>query len=292
MWPPASEQAPPGHQLYNPLQPAPGIYALSVTSLHGVVLGEQRDAFAWFREQAPVARLGGSIFLYEVPPQGEPIDLVLLGVQPGELAPAVRGQLAGNDLRVRWLNDGSALLWPAGGGWLVIGDGQEVGEEVRPFLTTTLVVEADGQRLYRLLDPPVAESSAYSFADQLALLDVQFLGLENSSELTFTTRWQVLNPTGRPLKIFIHALDEQGQLLGQWDGLSVEASSWQRGDIFVHHHQFALSSAENLTHFLIGLYDGETLERLGEPLLMPVQQPVPNSFSGEPWESRHKMRLV
>ena len=79
MWPPAPEAAQPGRQLYDPNNPAPGMYALSATSLHGVVLGEQREAFAWFRGQEPVARLGGSLFLYEVLPQGEPVELILLG---------------------------------------------------------------------------------------------------------------------------------------------------------------------------------------------------------------------
>lgn len=269
MWAPAPEQAPPGRQLYDPLNPAPGIYALSVTSLHGVVLGEQRDAFAWFREQEPFARLGGSIFLYEVPTKGAPIELVLLGVEPAELAPAVRAQLAGNDFRVRWLDDGSAMLWPDGGGWLVVGGGQEVNGAIQG---TELVLEADGQHLYRLAQPPVSASDVYSFADQLSLLDVQFLNFEmaDTTEITLTTSWRILKPTNRPLKIFVHALDGQGQLLGQWDGLSAVPATWQPGDRFIQHHHLAVQSGETPAHFLIGLYDGETLDRVGEPLNIPL----------------------
>ena len=69
-----------------------------MTSLHGVVLGEQPDAFAWFRQQEPVARLGNSIFLYEVRPQGKPINLVLSGLEPAQLTPDLREQLVGNQL--------------------------------------------------------------------------------------------------------------------------------------------------------------------------------------------------
>ena len=79
-----------------------------------------------------------------------------------------------------------------------------------------------------------------------------------------------MSQTNRPLKLFVHALDEQGELLGQWDGLSVESTAWQPGDLFVQHHQFAVPSGEAPAQLLIGLYDGQTLDRIGEPLSLPV----------------------
>jgi len=45
----------------------PGVYVISATNLQGVYLPHQ-DAFAWFRDQPPTARIGYSLFVYEVPP--------------------------------------------------------------------------------------------------------------------------------------------------------------------------------------------------------------------------------
>jgi hypothetical protein len=274
MWSPAPEQARPGRQLYNPTNPAPGIYALSVNSIHGVVLGEQRDAFAWFREQEPLLRLGKSILLFEVPSAGEPVDLVLAGLEPADLMPEVQNLLASNDLRVRWVNGRSALLWPQDGGWLVIGDGQAVGDEIRPFLETAdLLIQSNGQTAYRLPRPPMpTEPELTRFGEVLTLLQFNVITTESTdgNKITVLTRWQVLNSSDRPLKIFIHTLDEQGENIGQWDGLDVEPTSWRAGDIIIQSHQINLETGKFPVQFLVGVYDGETLERLGEPLLIEI----------------------
>jgi hypothetical protein len=58
------------YSAYNPVHPAPGVYAIGATNLQGVGLAAG-DVFARFREQEPFARLGHSIFLYEVPETSE-----------------------------------------------------------------------------------------------------------------------------------------------------------------------------------------------------------------------------
>ncbi|MCP4421548.1 MAG: phospholipid carrier-dependent glycosyltransferase [Chloroflexi bacterium] len=272
MWSPAPEAAVPGHQLYDPMNPMPGIYALSVNSLHGVVLGEQRDAFAWFREQEPLARLGKSILLYEVFPDGEPVEVVLAGLEPSNLMPEVREILAGNDLRVRWINGRSAMLWPKDGGWLVVAAGQEEEEEIRPFLAEAeIIIQSTDQTLYRLSEPPpfVRQEPAF-FAEALALLSFNSNIIEaaDANNVVILTTWEVLSQTSRPLKLFVHALDSQGQIIGQWDGLDIEPTSWQDGDIFMQRHHFHLEAGNSPSHFLVGVYDAETLDRVGEPLLI------------------------
>ena len=275
MWAPAPEQAFPGRQLYDPMNPAPGIYALSVTSLHGVVLAEQRDAFAWFRNQTPLQRLGQSIFLYEVLSKGDPVDLVLLGMEPAQLAPQVRSHLAGNDLRVRWLNGGSAMLWPAGVGWLVVGEEQIVGEALRPFLDEAeSVVQIEGQTLYRLTQPvELGSQEQYPFGDLLTLQNVELLSsdITAANEIVMLTTWKVLTKNSRPLKIFVHALDTEGNIIGQWDGLEIDPTSWQPDDLFLQQHQFIVDNLKFPAHFLLGVYDGETLERVGEPYIVSAK---------------------
>ncbi len=54
-----------GDPPFDPEQPAPGIYAISVTNLVGVVFPDP-DLYAWFRERPPDDRIGYSIFIYRV----------------------------------------------------------------------------------------------------------------------------------------------------------------------------------------------------------------------------------
>ncbi len=50
---------------FDPQQPEPGVYAISVTNLVGVVLPDP-DLYAWFRRRTPDDRVGYTIFVYEV----------------------------------------------------------------------------------------------------------------------------------------------------------------------------------------------------------------------------------
>ncbi len=47
-------------------QPEPGVYAISVTNLVGVLFPDH-DLFAWFRARPPDAKIGYSLFIYDVP---------------------------------------------------------------------------------------------------------------------------------------------------------------------------------------------------------------------------------
>jgi len=50
---------------FNPRQPEPGVYAISVTNLVGAVLPDP-DLYAWFRRRPPDDRVGYSVFIYRV----------------------------------------------------------------------------------------------------------------------------------------------------------------------------------------------------------------------------------
>jgi hypothetical protein len=53
---------------FNPANPAPGLYAISATSLWEFPLAtEEKQVYAWFRAREPAARIGYSILIYEVP---------------------------------------------------------------------------------------------------------------------------------------------------------------------------------------------------------------------------------
>jgi hypothetical protein len=50
---------------FNPREPEPGVYAISVSNLVGVALPDH-DLYAWFRAREPDAKIGYSVFVYRV----------------------------------------------------------------------------------------------------------------------------------------------------------------------------------------------------------------------------------
>ncbi|MBN1286921.1 MAG: glycosyltransferase family 39 protein [Anaerolineae bacterium] len=72
----------------------------------------------------------------------------------------------------------------------------------------------------------------------------------DSHAVIVATRWAVLDvdalgappPTqyAHELKIFVHALDRRGAIIGQEDVLGAPASDWRAGDVFVHVHYIQL----------------------------------------------------
>ncbi|MFO7680023.1 MAG: phospholipid carrier-dependent glycosyltransferase [Chloroflexota bacterium] len=279
-WEPSPEQLPPFRQAFNPADPVPGWYAISVTHLQGLVLGEDVDTFAWFREREPAARIGDSIFVYEVEARGEPVDVAFSGLRPAELASELHAALGTNDVRVRWFDGRSSLIWPAGGGWWAAHTDQSADAYLLPFAEIVEMFTAvDGsQRLARPVYPPpipwTQEIPMGETAPSTGSAQAVFLGYEDAQndpsahEINLITGWRVVEVTERPLKLFVHALNEQGEIVGQWDGLDVDPASWQSGDVFVQLHRFSVPETAVVHSFAIGLYDGETLERLGEPIVV------------------------
>ncbi|MCA9980070.1 MAG: glycosyltransferase family 39 protein, partial [Anaerolineales bacterium] len=101
---------------FYPADPAPGLYAISATNLQGVHF-ENHDQFAWFREREPIAKIGYSIFLYDVPARGEPAALALpLGMDMSNLPAELHAPLATNDVRPSWYEPSRSLLIPAQNG--------------------------------------------------------------------------------------------------------------------------------------------------------------------------------
>lgn len=276
-WAPAPEQENPTFQAYNPANPAPGFYAISVTNLHGIVLGQQRDVYAWFREQEPVARIGGSIFVYEVPAAGEPVQAAFSGLRPADLSPEAAVFWGGNDLRIRWFDVRTSLIWPGGGGWQVVNKEQEMDAALAVFAPALpkLVFADETLLLSHLSAPPQFTGQAEAAFGETAV----FLGITRphyqSGEIELVTGWRALRSEERPLKIFVHALNGDGEMLGQWDGLDVLPSGWQDGDVFVQLHRFRLDGTDPPSALLIGIYDGVTQERLGEPVFLRLDDVSP-----------------
>ena len=282
-WEPALEKGNPFQRVFLPSNPAPGYYALSVTNLFGPMIADD-ETFAWFRERDPVARIGYSIYVYQVEPTGPPADLALSGLQIDELAPEAIARFGTNDLRLRWFDARHSLVFPASGeGWYVVSEGTPPAPALADRFWAD--AEAAGDHLYRLSEPgdlfalknsPVWWSPATAFPEGferhgLSLpVDfglVELLGYEivpAGDGLKLLTWWRVGQSSDRPLKLFAHLLDAGGQVATGQDRLDVPTAGWREGDILVQIHYLLLpeGAAAGSYQLEIGWYDTETMQRL------------------------------
>ena len=80
--------------------------------------------------------------------------------------------------------------------------------------------------------------------------------------LTLTTTWQQ-QAEPAPVKMFVHLLDETGDLVTQWDGLGLAWEGWRQEDVVRQHHSLTLpvDLPAGTYRLVAGLYDSQTQER-------------------------------
>ena len=69
----------------------------------------------------------------------------------------------------------------------------------------------------------------------------------------------------QPLKMFVHVLDDGGQIVSQWDGLSVAWEGWRMGDLLFQVSGLSTADLPSGQYRVVaGLYDPESLQRWQE----------------------------
>ncbi|MBC8263252.1 MAG: glycosyltransferase family 39 protein [Anaerolineales bacterium] len=265
---------------FNPLRPAPGVYAISATNLQGVYFSDH-DLFAWFRERQPLAKIGYSIFIYEVGGEeaGATGSVVCLSdVSLDELDAEARALTVEREaIRLIRFDHRTGFLLPS--------EGQEVSYVVPdafPFSSTLQqrfqqdsellhVAEDRSYAVYRLASrdalaeklASVQQSSAVYWSPAVEFVpgdpqewrhplappvnfnhQVVLLGYEyvpaKPGTIELLTYWQVLELTEPPLAIFVHLLDAHSTVMGAYDGLSISPASWEPGDVFIQWHTLSV----------------------------------------------------
>ncbi len=128
-------QHPLHHDIYY-ADPAPGLYAISANLIQGRNLADP-DTYRWFREHEPIAKIGYSIFIYDVPPHGDgKVVIALSGLVPADIRPTDYARLGTNDVRVLWFNVSRALVAPVGDTqvYLFLADGISPPPELHKLL--------------------------------------------------------------------------------------------------------------------------------------------------------------
>lgn len=140
----------------------------------------------------------------------------------------------------------------------------------RAGILTGLVVVAS----YPYLDvkfappPPAPQPVAIFGENQIVLVDARVEGeMRASGTLTVTLTWQALRPSDLDYTVFIHAVDDQGQIVAQRDKQPQDdqrpTNTWREGEIIIDRHPLALpttGAAPVAIH--LGFYDWRTGQRL------------------------------
>jgi hypothetical protein len=307
------------YETFYPAHPAPGVYAISATHLQAPYF-DDHDLYNWFREREPVDWIGGSIAIYRVEPDGSgPVTLALADTSLAEIRPGAYERLGTNDVAVRRVAPGSVIVAPNSRAvWRIGGDSEAIAQAAGRLLrvdrgSASRFSLADGRTVAALRLHPkdglereiqwLSEQSAAHYpSSEPADLPVdfghvvEFLGYERSpraalpgEEVRWMTYWRVLGESTVPLKVFVHVVDDQGEIVAQQDVSTSPAGTWEPGDVLVHaiDVRIPLDAAPGEYLATIGWYEQESWRRLpvyreGSPVSdnlglgsLKVAQPLP-----------------
>jgi hypothetical protein len=250
---------------FKPANPAPGVYAISVSHLQGLGL-QDPDLFDWFRYREPIAQFGYTINLYEVPEK----ELSWLGIcmDPGPVLTVeqIDRFLGGVDGRRFFFDCNQSWVMPAEGGrgryLLPQRDrnaqfvGTALGDHLHLVYRHHPGLFGPSFDVYEWHGPPSVLPNHGTalpppFADTLQLTGYTVSGTD------WWTSWEVVAASGEPLTLAGH-LYVNGPPPEVADGLGFSADQWQPGDRFWQRFSF-VTSGEYLETGLYNYVSGERL---------------------------------
>lgn len=285
-WPPEPDLAP-----FYPLAPQPGVYAISVSNLLGLQLFDT-EAFGYFRDRQPEARIGNSIFVYRVTAEDyafsrpvntgggdtpeRPVSFVQCLPPDDVEAVSELTKLSGvDDFDLYYIDCRNNLPDFPGVSWLLLPAG--VDPVVDLGTPDYLNREESGSLAYQawqLGEVPTPPGSSIEFpAVDLPLPiagSVELLGYETSpgpyragDTIDLRVWWRVREPAEPGISMFAHILNAEGSLTSGADALGVVVEDWEPGLIFIQQHTFILDEGVQPGDYTltIGLYSTVTGER-------------------------------
>lgn len=160
------------------------------------------------------------------------------------------------------------------------------------YFSATHVVSSLNTRLITLTQASVSWPDGTAarlpvvFENRLELIgyDVRRSTVEIGKNIRLTTYWRALRLARRPVSIFVHVLDEQGNLDAQWDGFTIAPEYVQADDIIVQVHFIPIPP---------GFTPGTYQLALGMYYPKKDQQPrLPIMFEGQPKADRVLLQSV
>jgi hypothetical protein len=120
------------------------------------------------------------------------------------------------------------------------------------------------------VEPETETQASFGGMAELTGYSVEPLEATVGQELVITLYWRPGSeePPTRDYTVFVHLLDESGQLIGQHDGEPAggrrPTHTWQAGDVIIDPHpiEWKMEGYSGRATIAVGLYDLQTLERL------------------------------
>jgi len=285
-WPPPLDDEGVGRLV--PLDPEPGYYAISASNLVGVRLADP-NTFSWFRAHEPLAVVGHSIFVYEVPERPRPTWAAQCYLPTASITENKLAEVSGNpDLRHLYVDCSNGMAVPEGSGWLVVRNIPPPVDIGPPDFVERLFSGEPGYSAYRLdaypepeFEPPTDQPTSVGGYVTLMGYSLEQGAPGKDGEAVLTVWWRVDEVPPPPFSLFAHLLNPDGTLSQAADGLAVPAEWWQPGDVIIQRHTFPLPgdlpAGDYPLH--IGLYslvDGERFpvlragEEAGDAIVLPA----------------------
>jgi 4-amino-4-deoxy-L-arabinose transferase-like glycosyltransferase len=185
--------------------------------------------------------------------------------------PTMELSLRREDLSLRYFDPTQSLIIP--GGSADQGGADQPSRIIRPaILPLDPILEAQ-LTAWGALPEEIESFTLYWVPGNLPIVPRVSTGVTFDNELTFLgyeplasgevlTYWRVVAPTGEPRSLFLHEVDEDGQILAQGDGLGTPAAFWQSGDILLQKLTLDTPSEGGGFKWRLGVYNPETGQRL------------------------------
>jgi hypothetical protein len=226
---------------------------------------------------------------------GTPTELGVAGVPVRQYDLATYQILGTNEIHSRKFNADTAVIVPPGPAWLALADDQPIGAELAPLYEgiapETSLRSIGGNVPYRLYhfdlgsrllqSAQQAEQRAWYSSELLPdaaaaqpidlpvrfgpaadLIGVKVITASHSSAVTVITYWQAVNPVTTPLRLFVHAVDANGQIVAQDDRMDTPPKDWRPGDLIAQVNRLSLPAVDGPVWIEAGLYNPESGERL------------------------------
>lgn len=183
----------------------------------------------------------------------------------------------GIDPSARWIQTGAgvpgALVWPSNGrGYLYVPEFAPIDGSLVELagIAAEPVYRSKDSPSFAVYELPAKPSfdlpptgNAFGDRGEIRLQGIGQPMIEDET-LTFVTGWTVTGNLPDDLAIFLHLVDENGNIIAQFDGLDAAPGTLITGDYLLQRHVMTLPhSVENRTYSLrLGLYERGSGQRL------------------------------
>jgi hypothetical protein len=257
----------------------PGQYAVSATLLRLGLVSRLFNAYRAFESMTPIAQPVPSILIYNVQyPENADVDrAVIVGPPAAEVSPDDLGYRADHPLRAKYCEPGSCfILTPHPARYIAADVPDSVSEgavsvpspssSYRVYqLDATSVIDKKLQQL-QAVSATLSVTYPITFENGLAFAGYEIQpprGSEPLGGLTLNTYWRVTGDLQPPVKVFVHLLDQDGNIAAQDDRFGAAARMLEPGDLIVQRHpvQGETPLKPGTYQIAVGLYNPDTLER-------------------------------